>query len=259
MPNNTKMFAHYLALIAVLGSSYSMAAEAPQHYQQGSVIDTAVFVTDKTGSQVSLQSLFAEQPGKVNVVFIFGGGDMGAEMPGHLWCQDSFEDTHILRTLVGKYQGKEVGFVAVASAPVYHSGFLGAKERVFLDAASDAADFKEAQTKFVDSTLISHADGILPIEPYFDLRFRLMLNPSNELKPGAGFGEMQSWHGAFRSEQETQFYGVPSFWLIADDGTVLAEPFRGNLYHPHGADVSIHYTFKDVDAALAGLVQTKAE
>jgi hypothetical protein len=73
------------------------------------------------GSQVSLLSLFAAQPGNVNVLFIFGGGDLGSKMPGHLWCQDSFEDTHILRTLHGKYQNKAVGFVAVASAPAYHS------------------------------------------------------------------------------------------------------------------------------------------
>jgi hypothetical protein len=229
-------------------------AQNPVPLAEGSVIPPDVFVSDQQGSQVSLRSLLEAQPGGINVVFVFGGGDMGSNMPGRLWCQDSFEDTHILRTLVGKYQGKPVGFVAIASAPVYHSGALGAKNRVFLDAAEDSDDFRQARSSFIASTQAAKDAGILPIQPYFDLRLRLMLNPGGRMQPGAGFGEKKPWFGAFRAADEKQFYGVPSFWLVADDGTVLARPFRGNVYHPHGAELKISYTFADVDAQLARLL-----
>jgi hypothetical protein len=242
-----------VALIGALACG-AAAAEGPVPLVQGSVIPLEVFVSDQQGSQVSLRSLLESQPGNINVVFIFGGGDMGARMPGRLWCQDSFEDTHILRTLVGKYQGKSVGFVAIASAPVYHSGALGAKNRVFLDAAEGSEEFREARAAFIASTQASKDAGILPIQPYFDVRLRLMLNPGGKLQPGTGYGEKMPWFGAFRAANETQFYGVPSFWLVADDGTVLAAPFRGNVYHPHDAELRINYTFADVDAQLAKLL-----
>jgi len=242
-----------LALMCMLACG-AAAAEGPVPLAQGSVIPRDVYVSDPQGGSVSLRSLFESQPGGINVVFIFGGGDMGANMPGRLWCQDSFEDTHILRTLVGKYQGKPVGFVAIASAPVYHSAALGAKNRVFLDAAEDSGDFREARAAFIASTQASKDAGILPIQPYFDLRLRLMLNTGGKVQPGPGYGAKQPWFGAFRAADETQFYGVPSFWLVADDGTVLAAPFRGNVYHPHGAELHINYTFADVDAQLAKLL-----
>jgi len=147
-----------------------------------------------------------------------------------------------------------VGFVAIASAPVYHSGALGAKNRVFLDAAEDSDDFRQARESFISSTQAAKDAGILPIQPYFDLRLRLMLNPGGRMQPAEGYGERQSWFGAFRAANETQFYGVPSFWLVADDGTVLAPPFRGNVYHPHGTQLRINYTFADVDSALEKLL-----
>lgn len=230
------------------------AAQSPQNFVQGSIIPGDVFVSDRQGSRTTLRSLLEAQPGNVNVVFVFGGGDMGSNMPGRLWCSDSFEDTHILRTLVGKYKGQPVGFVAIASAPVYHSGALGSKNRVFLDAADDSADFIQAREAFVASTQAAHDLGILPIQPYFDERLRLMLNTGGRVQPGSGYGEKRPWFGAFRAADETQFYGVPSYWLIADDGTVLAEPFRGNVYHPHGGTLQIRYTLADVDAAIGKML-----
>jgi hypothetical protein len=85
-----------------------------------------------------------------------------------------------------------------------------------------------------------------------------MLNTSGRTLPGAGYGQMQPWFGAFRASGETQFYGVPSYWLLADDGTVLAAPFRGNVYHPHGGEMRINYTLAEVDAALSKLLGTPA-
>ncbi len=219
-------------------------------YGTGSLISSDVVVSDAQGKSVSLLELFAKQPGKVNVLFIFGGGDMGSGQPGHLWCQDSFEDTHILRTLHGKFKNKDIGFVAIAAAPVYHSKYLGSKERVFLDAPDNSADFRVARQSFVKSTLKARQLGILPFEPQFDFRFALMQNPAPEFRPGLGFGKQQSWHGAFRAADETQFYGVPSFWLVDDEGNVLASPFRGNVYHPHGGEMRIRYTYADVELAL---------
>lgn len=252
------MYRHLLTsmlAVSAISAAGGAIAQSPLRFTQGSVIPREVFVDDGQGGQASLRGLLEAQPGTISVVFVFGGGDMGAKLPGSLWCADSFEDSHILRTLMGKYQGKPVGFVAIASAPVYHSVALGAKSRVFLDAAVDSGDFQQARTAFIDSTLAAKAAGILPLQPYFDLRLRLMLNREGKVQPGAGYGAMQPWFGAFRAAGETQFYGVPSYWIIADDGTVLAEPFRGNVYHPHGAEVSIRYTFADVDAALSRLLK----
>jgi hypothetical protein len=248
-------------LLAALLSCAAGGASAQTllHFTQGSVIPGEVFVSDAMGAEVSLHKLFEAQPGNINVVFVFGGGDMGAKLPGRLWCPDSFEDSHILRTLMGKYQGKPVGFVAVASAPVYHSGALGAKNRVFLDATDDSSEFRQARSAFIESTLAAKDAGILPLQPYFDLRLHLMLNREGRLQPGPGYGALRPWFGAFRAAGETQFYGVPSYWLVADDGTVLAEPFRGNVYHPHGAQVSIRYAFTDVDAAVQRLLAAAAE
>jgi hypothetical protein len=242
-----------VALMSLLACSVA-SAQSTTPFTQGSIIPREVFISDEQGSQVSLRSLLEAQPGKINVVFIFGGGDMGAKMPGRLWCQDSFEDTHILRTLVGKYAGKPVGFVAIASAPVYHTAALGAKDRVFLDAAEDSDEFREARSSFIASTEAARQAGILPIQPYFDTRLHLMLNSGGKMQPGPGYGALQPWFGAFRAAGETQFYGVPSFWLVADDGTVLTAPFRGNVYHPHNAELRINYTFADVDAQLVRLL-----
>ena len=247
---------HFIfAALVVLAAA--PAAAQPAHYTRGSVISADAFVTDRNGSQVGLQALLAEHPDELTVLFIFGGGDLGSGLMGDLWCPDSFEDTSILRTLVGKYSDQGVNFIAVASAPVYHSQALGFPARVFLDAADGSDEFAKARDAFVQSTLAAHESGILPVEPYFDLRLRLMLNRREDMLPAAGFGTLQDWHGAFRAEEETQFYGVPSFWILAPDGTVLADPLRGNVYHPHGGEVRINYTFLDIDALLQELLAAR--
>jgi hypothetical protein len=247
--------ATFIGLIMPLAALPALAQGS--HYGEGSVISPEVFVTDKDGSQVSLQALLARHPEQLTVMFIFGGGDLGSGQTGDLWCPDSFEDTSILRTLEGKYRDQGVNFIAVASAPVYHSQVLGFPADVFLDAKDASEEFARARAAFITSTLAAHESGILPIEPYFDLRLRLMLNRNEDLLPGAGFGAVEDWHGAFRAEDETQFYGVPSFWILGADGEVLAEPLRGNIYHPHGGEVRINYTFGDIDALLQDLLAAR--
>lgn len=241
-------------LLLLLATNLATAAEFESEYVQGDVISPAVFVSDKEGGQVSVASLLKAADAGVNVLYIFGGGDMGSGQPGHLWCQDSFEDTHILRTLYSKYQERGVNFIAVAVSPAYHSQMLGHPAGVFLTDAATTENFQAATQDFVTSTLAAYDSGILPVEPFFDTRFRLLFNRSEDLRPRAEYGEVFPWQGAFRAPDETQFYGVPGLWLLDNEGRVLTAPFRGNIYHPHGAEVTISYTFGDVDNALGKLL-----
>lgn len=227
------------------------------YYGKGDLIDPAISINDVSGSSVSLRSILAEHPQDLHVVFIFGGGDLGSGMPGHLWCPDSFEDTHILRALHDQYADEGVHFIPVAVPPVYHSQVLGQPARVFLDAEVGSEPLVAARQAFIDSTMAARAAGILPVEPWFDLRMGLMLNRAEGMLPGAAYGEIGSWQGAFRAADETQFYGVPGFWILSGEGWVLAEPFRGNIYHPHGGNLDIRYTLADVDAALQALLQAQ--
>lgn len=238
-------------------SSFTFGTEESAiSYVSGDTVSADVFVSDKNGSQVSLVSLLKQESSQVNVLFIFGGGDLSFDESVHrnLWCPDSFEDTYILRTLLNKYQGKGVNFIAVAAAPVYHSDFLGFPARVFLDESTDSEAFQAADQAFIDSTMLAVKDGTLPIEPYFDSRFRLMLNRNPTKMPGAEYGEVFAWQGAFRKANETQNYGVPTFWILSNDGEVLAEPLRGNVYYPHGAEVNISYSFSDIDKLLQSVL-----
>lgn len=229
------------------------AAEFQSEYVQGDVISPAIFVENMDGSHVQLASLLQAESG-INVLFIFGGGDLGSGMPGHLWCPDSFEDTHILRTLHGRYAAKGVNFIAVAEAPVYHSQVLGQKAGVFLTDSDGSADFTAASNAFRDSTRAAFESGILPVQPYLDTRFRLMFNRREDLAPSDDCGQVHDWQGVFRNPRETQFYGVPGFWLLDNSGRVIHAPFQGNIYHPHDAEVTISYTFSDIEDALRALL-----
>jgi hypothetical protein len=248
-----------LALVSVLGVR-AVEAQNPEaaYYGSGDFISPTAFVTDREGRDVTLRGLLAESGHRVNVLYIFGGGDLGSGNPGHLWCPDSFEDIHILRTLAGKYAEADVSFIAVAEVPVYHSQMLGAPAGVFFNEPDDSRAFARAKAAFVDSTMAAFDDGIIPVEPYFDLRFRLNMKRTPGLlpglEPGDPFGPMADWMGAFRDPADPQLYGVPSLWFVSNDGEILADVYRGNVYHPHDADVSIRYTFADVDATLQALL-----
>lgn len=242
-----------LKLPRVFAAATAPGPQQALHYGRGSRVDPAVHVADAQGRQYSLLSLLGEQAA-VNVLFLFGGGDMGREMPGRLWCQDSFEDSHILRVLIDKYKDRPVHFISVAVPPAHHTRFLGYPDRVFLTAAQDSDAFLQARQALVDSTQASHESGILPQVPYYDFRFRLL-----HQRPQAGTEDSEAiarapWEGAFRAADESQFYGVPNFWLLGRDGEVLTAPFRGNIYHPHGGEPKISYTYNDVDQAIARLL-----
>jgi hypothetical protein len=102
--------------------------------------------------------------------------------------------------------------------------------------------------------MAAYDEGFIPVEPYFDLRDRLNLVRDPEFRPPDAYGAVEDWMGAFRKIVSTGFYGVPSLWLLSRDGEVLADVFRGNVYHGNGSDISIRYTFADVDAAVQDLL-----
>ena len=219
-------------------------------YQEGDTISPEVFVSDKTQSRHRLLSILENNsPNTINVLFLFGGGAMGHSSPGGIWCPDSFEDLHILRTLKDAYKNTQVGFVFVACAPVFHSKYLGYSDRLFLDQPDDSPEFKNAVKLFIDSTQAALENGIIPQQPYFDLRLRLMMDSSPGRSPTAG--TQFEWQGKFRDPDEKQKYGVPNLWLLDNKGTILTPPFRGNMYHPGAGDsFQISYTFSDVDQAI---------
>jgi hypothetical protein len=83
------------------------------------------------------------------------------------------------------------------------------------------------------------------VQPFYDNQFDFLISQEqrglrSKIHPA------QQWHGAFRAENETQHYGVPNLWLVDSTGKIIAEPFRGNVYRPHGGSISINYTLRDV-------------
>lgn len=218
------------------------------HYSADSVIDEAVTVYDQSGKPHQLRSLIRAQAKPLNVIFIFGGGGMGHERAlntGGLWCPDSFEDLHILRSLKAAH-GDELGIFPIAIPPAHHTALLGLKEGVFLNPDTKSSTYLAAVNAFIDSTQGAIQAGTIPAQTLYDLRYNLL--PSD--KDLALRDNGQAWHGAFRAANESQTYGVPSVWIVAADGRILGEPFRGNVYHPHGSTIRINYTLSDVVDAL---------
>ncbi|MFT7525950.1 MAG: hypothetical protein ACI9LY_001091 [Arenicella sp.] len=240
--------------VLVLFSGLATAGPANKHYQQGSQIDVGVELIDVHGQAVGLLD-FLKRTGKdINVVYIFGGGAMGHEKsPGGIWCPDSFEDLHILRSLVSRYS-PQVNFIPVGVPAVYHTKALGFSERALLDYSSDSVTYREAELAYIDSTQLAFNNGIIPVQPYFDPRFRLIMSTQTQVSLSDAYGAIPSWQGAFRAEDETQHYGVPHFWILDTSGKVLTQPFRGNVYHPHGSTVNINYTLKDMVSVIDDLL-----
>ena len=230
----------------LLLASFPSIANDQQHYQLDSVISEQVTVTDKTGAELSLQKLVADSGAKLSVVFIFGGGGMGhqrADKNGGLWCPDSYEDMHILRSLHNHYKGK-LAIIPIAVPPVFHSELLGyTKGLFFRDKANP--DYQKALMSFIDSTQTAFKQGTIPVQPFYDNDFNLLISRQHS-EQRSKVTPIKPWHGAFRAENETQHYGVPNLWLLDASGKVIAEPFRGNIYRPHGGAISINYTLKAV-------------
>ena len=237
-----------LALFLACTNAVAQATNDATHYSVGSLIEPDVTVYDVDGRAVSLVALLKAQAKSMNVVFIFGGGGLGHERTqatGGLWCPDSFEDSHIIRSLKAAY-GDGIGIFPIAVPPAHHSRQMGFAADAFLDGDFESNEYKEALVAFVDSTQAAFKSGTIPVQPFYDSRFNLMASDKDIARRGA----RESWSGAFRAADETQTYGVPSIWLVGADGRILHEPFRGNDYHGHGDSIKVIYTLSDVVDAL---------
>lgn len=244
----------YFMAVLVFFSGLAPAGPANKHYQQGSQIDIGVELIDIDGQAVGLLDLLKRGGKDINVVYIFGGGAMGrAKSPGGIWCPDSFEDLHILRSLVSRYSS-QVNFIPIGVPAVYHTKSLGFSERALLDYPIDSEAYREAESAYIDSTQLAFNNGIIPVQPYFDPRFRLVMSTHTQESLSDAYGAIPRWQGAFRAENETQHYGVPHFWILDKSGKVLTQPFRGNVYHPHGSAVNINYTLNDMVSVIDELL-----
>ncbi|MFQ5652543.1 MAG: hypothetical protein ACE5IY_21635 [bacterium] len=225
-------------------------AKKPTAYKPGDTISPDAFVVDRALNRKTIWSLCHDNDeAAVNMLYIFGGGALGRDDKlGGLWCGDSFEDLQIMRFVKDKYEFSGLQIIPVACAPVYSSQYYGLDERVFLDQPDDSDKFQRAARRFIESTEKLVEAGFIPVSPYYDLRLRLLFNTDEELKPGAGYGEIYAWQSKFRADDETQKYGVPTLWLLDSKGVILEKPFHGNVYHSDPFE--INYTVVDVDRAL---------
>lgn len=245
-----------LMLLPLLANTvHAEVVERSTAYQKGSVIDTGLEVQDLTGQKILLRELITRNGKDLSVIYIFGGGAMGSEKSaGGIWCPDSFEDLHILRSLVSSYQG-EVNFIPIAIPAAFHTRQFGFVERAFFDYSSESPEYTSAEQAYIDSTQDAFKKKIIPVQPYYDPRFRLLMSAELQSNLPREYGQVFSWQGAFRAENESQRYGVPHFWLVNKEGRVLTEPFRGNVYHPHGTPVNINYTLQDLAGEIDRLIK----
>lgn len=251
--SNTRSLRAFVAVLLMF-SGQALADPVNKHYQQGSQVDADVELIDVDGQSVGLLDLLTQGGKDINVVYIFGGGAMGSEKSaGGIWCPDSFEDLHILRSLVSSYS-EQVNFIPIGVPAVYHTKPFGFAERALLDYSIDSVTYQDALSAYIDSTQMAFKNGIIPIQPYFDPRFRLLMSTHTQKSLLDSYGAIPAWQGAFRAEGETQRYGVPHFWIMDASGKVLTKPFRGNVYHPHGTAVNINYTLEDMVTVLDELL-----
>ncbi len=255
-----RCFASRLILLLLLSLfvSYVSVASERHNYQLGSRISSQVVVSDKLGVEQRLTDLVATSQAKISVVFIFGGGALGHERAaksGGLWCSNSFEDLHIVRSLHKFYENK-VGIIPIAVPPAHHSHWLGFEKGVFFT-GSENASYQKAIASFVDSTQASIDQGTIPVQPFYDSGFNLLAD-GETITLRRELSLVPSWAGAFRSKNEAQEYDVPNLWLVDPTGKIVAEPFRGDIYRPHAGEISIRYTLKDVIAAIDTYLQNRS-
>ncbi|MFT6409000.1 MAG: hypothetical protein ACJAQ6_002423, partial [Arenicella sp.] len=157
----------FITSLALL-MTFPSIANSQEYYQLGSRISDQVTVSDSNGTELGLQKLIADSGAELSLVFIFGGGGMGhqrADKNGGLWCPDSYEDMHIVRSLHNHYKDK-IGIIPIAVPPVYHSELLGHDKGLFFtDRASP--EYQKAVTSFVDSTQMSFEQGTIPVQPFY--------------------------------------------------------------------------------------------
>ena len=244
-----------LIVSLLLVATFPSVANGQQNYKLDSQISDQVTVSDKTGTELSLQKLIKDSGAQLSVVYIFGGGGMGhqrADKNGGLWCPDSYEDMHILRSLHNHYKDK-VAIIPIAVPPVFHSELLGYKKGLFFTDKTNP-DYQKVLQSFIDSTQTAFSQGTIPVQPFYDNDFNLLIGQQHSSLRDKVI-PVKKWHGAFRAEDEEQHYGVPNLWLVDSTGKIIAEPFRGNIYRPHGGSISINYTLKEIAEAIDAKLQ----
>lgn len=218
-------------------------------YAVGDSISPEAFVFDSGLNKHTLVELCQNSGAALVMIYLYGGGAMdNFNKVGGLWCVDSFDDSHVMRFIDYKYLESEVAILPVACPPVYSSQYYGLEEGVFMNEPEDSEAYQQAVEKFVDSTEQAVYNKFVPVPTYYDFRLRMLFNREPYLKPGEGYGAIHDWQGKFRAPGETQRYGTPTIWLLDANGTVLTEPFHGNIYHSDPFELS--YCASDVDKAI---------
>lgn len=222
-------------------------------YAVGDSISRDAFVFDSDLTPHTIFDLCQTSGAALVLLYLYGGGAMeNFNKVGGLWCVDSFDDSHVMRFIDYKYLESEVAILPVACPPVYSSQYYGLEEGVFMNEQEESEAYQQAVEKFIDSTEQAVYNKFVPVPTYYDFRLRLLFNREAHLKPGEGYGPIHDWQGSFRAPDETQRYGTPTIWLLSANGTVVAEPFHGNIYHSDPFE--LNYSAIDVDKAIQNLL-----
>jgi hypothetical protein len=228
-----------------------VTAGAAEPLDEGDRLDAGAFVVDASGQTVNLRQRMARSQAGLSVLYLLGGGDMGAHKAGRLWCADSMQDAYILRSLYAKYAQRGVDFIVIAVPPLHHpDGAFPVSAQPLSRAARDSDAHQRAWRTFVDSTLDAERVGTLPAPALFDAENMLLGHPDAARAPASDRGVLPDWWGSLRDPWDEQVYGVPALWLFDRQGRVVSPPFRGNRYF-NGGDIRLAYTLADVDAAIA--------
>lgn len=235
-----------VAALAALGAAGPRAAAAAQRsrcYEPGDRVDGGVFVLGADLEPLPLRSLLRDP---VTALLIFGGAN-GRTPPG-IWCHDSESDLRLHRSLLARFAARGLRYVAVAVPPVYREARYGFARGSFLAEADDAPSYREAASRFVAGTETLREQGAIGFATlYYDPRFRLLDNASQGPHTAA-YGPVPAWQGRFKWREDEQSHGTPVLWLLSGDGTVLHEPFWGNVYA--GEERRLRYAEADVAAAI---------
>lgn len=227
-----------------------MTAGAAEPLDEGDRLDADAFVVDASGQTVNLRQRMARSAAGLSVLYLLGGGDLGAHKAGRLWCADPMQDAYILRSLSAKYAQRGVDFIVIAVPPLHHpDGAFPVSAQPLLRAARDSDAYQRAWRAFVDSTLDAQRVGTLPAPALFDAEHMLLGHPDAARAPASDRGVLPSG-GSLRDPWDEQVYGAPALWLFGRQGRVVSPPFRGKRCFNVG-DIGLVYTLADVDAAIA--------
>lgn len=233
-----------LGLLGAIGVvPRALPAAAGASYEPGERVDAETFVLDARLQPARLATLLGD---RLTALWIFGGA--GGGTPPSIWCDDSAGELALHGSLRARFGRRGLGYLPVAVPPVYREARFGFDAGAFLARPDDSPEHRAAVAAFVDATEQLRRSGTIPFDiVYFDPRFRLLDNPA--MGPHApGYGTVHPWQGRFKWKHDDQAHGTPTLWLLSGDGTVLREPFWGNVHHGPGR--RLRYSEADVAEAI---------